>query len=164
MRRYAFPGLFILALVLALHTFTIAGLPATLDVERVEIVTAGGKSHVFEAAIADTIETRVRGLMFVTRLEPGRGMLFDFGAPGFVEMWMKNTPLSLDMLFIEAGGRIAHIEAQTRPFSTEIIPSPVEVLAVLEIVGGRSAELGIAPGDRVVHRLFPAPPEKQSAD
>jgi uncharacterized protein len=164
LRRYAFPGLFILALVLALHTFTIAGLPASLPVERVEIVTAGGHSHVFEAAIADTMETRMRGLMFVTRLEPWRGMLFDFGTPGIIEMWMKNTPLSLDMLFIEAGGRIVHIEAQTRPFSTELISSRRKVLAVLEIVGGRSAELGIAPGDRVVHRLFPAALEDQPAD
>jgi uncharacterized membrane protein (UPF0127 family) len=81
-------------------------------------------------------------------------MLFDFQAPQLVGMWMKNTPLSLDMLFIDAAGRIARIEARTRPFSTELISSGSEVLAVLEITGGRAAELGIAAGDRVAHRLF----------
>jgi uncharacterized protein len=155
LRRYLFPGLCVLALVLALHTMTLAsGIFATLALEKLEIVTADGARHEFQAYIADTPEARNRGLMYVTRLEPDHGMLFDFQAPQWVGMWMKNTPLSLDMLFIDAAGRIARIEARTRPFSTELISSGSEVLAVLEITGGRAAELGIAAGDRVAHRLF----------
>jgi uncharacterized protein len=160
MRRYLLPALFVIALVLALHTMTLAsGIAATLPVERVEVLTRDGSRHVFHAHLADTPEARARGLMYVTRLEPDRGMLFDFETPGVITMWMKNTPLSLDMLFIDAEGRIARIEARTRPFSKTVISSRTEVLAVLEINGGRAEQLGILPGDRVLHRLFPDPQE-----
>lgn len=155
MRRYLFPGLCFIALVLALHTMTLAsGVSGELPVSRVEIVTATGDRHAFSARIAATPETRQRGLMYVTRLEPDEGMLFDFESPRPVSMWMKNTPLSLDMLFIKADGQIARIVARTRPFSTELVSSGVEVRAVLEINGGRAAELGIAAGDRVLHPIF----------
>ena len=155
MRRYLFPGLCVIALVLALHTMTLAsGISAALPVETVTIVTADGARHEFQARLADTPETRGRGLMYVTRLEPDQGMLFDFAAPQLVGMWMKNTPLSLDMLFIDEAGRITRIEARTQPFSTTLISSETEVRAVLEINGGRAAELGIAAGDRVQHRIF----------
>ncbi len=157
MRRYVFPGLCIVALVMALHTLTIAsGIPAALAVEPLEIVTAGGTTRVFNAHVADTPEARSRGLMYVTRLEPDQAMLFDFEVPQVVTMWMKNTPLSLDMLFIDEHGLIAHIERRTRPFSTRLISSRSRVLAVLEIGGGRAEQLGIAVGDRVLHRIFPA--------
>lgn len=156
MRRYIFPGMCVIALVLALHTLTIAsGISAQLAVERIEIVTASGERHAFSAHLADSAEARARGLMYVTRLEPDRGMLFDFEAATVVTMWMKNTPLSLDMLFIDEQGVIARIAARTRPFSTELISSGTEVRAVLEINGGLAGQLGIAAGDRIVHRLFP---------
>jgi uncharacterized protein len=162
LRRYLLPALFVIALVLALHTMTLAsGITAALPVERVEILSADGARHVFHAHLADTPEARARGLMYVTKLEPDRGMLFDFETPGVVTMWMKNTPLSLDMLFIDADGRIARIEARTRPFSKTVISSRTEVLAVFEINGGRADQLGIAPGDRVLHRLFPEPQEER---
>jgi uncharacterized protein len=155
MRRYLFPGLCVIALVLALHTMTLAsGVSIELPVEQVEIVTANGDRHAFSAHIAATPEARRRGLMYVTRLEPDEGMLFDFESPRPVGMWMKNTPLSLDMLFIKTDGEIARIAARTHPFSTELISSGVEVRAVLEINGGRAAELGIAAGDRVQHPIF----------
>jgi uncharacterized membrane protein (UPF0127 family) len=155
MRRYLFPGLCVIALVLALHTMTLAsGISAALPVETVAIVSADGARHEFRAHLADTPETRERGLMYVTSIEPDQGMLFDFAAPRLVGMWMKNTPLSLDMLFIDEAGRIARIEARTRPFSTALISSETEVRAVLEINGGRAAELGIAAGDLVQHRIF----------
>lgn len=155
MRRYLFPGLCVIALVLALHTMTLAsGVSGELPVEQVEIVTAAGHRHAFSAHIAATPEARRRGLMYVTRLEPDEGMLFDFESPRPVGMWMKNTPLSLDMLFIAADGRIARIAARTRPFSTELISSGVEVRAVLEINGGRAAALGITAGDQVLHPIF----------
>lgn len=156
MRRYLFPGLCVIALIVALHTMTLSSAVATaLPVERVEIIKADGERHTFHAWLADTPETRARGLMHVTELAPDHGMLFDFETPRHVGMWMKNTPLSLDMLFIAATGRIARIEARTTPYSAELISSGTEVRAVLEINGGRAAELGILAGDQVVHRLFP---------
>jgi uncharacterized protein len=81
-------------------------------------------------------------------------MLFDFETPQRVTMWMKNTPLSLDMLFIDARGVIVRIAARTRPFSTEIIDSGQPVLAVLEVNAGITRKVGIAIGDRVEHRMF----------
>jgi uncharacterized protein len=156
LRRYLFPGCLVILLVLTLHTMTIAsGVSASLPVEPVEIVTAAGERHEFAAHIAATPEARARGLMYVTRLEADRGMLFDFESPQHVTMWMKNTPLPLDMLFIDERGVIARIAARTQPFSRNAIPSGTEVRAVLEINGGLAELLGIAPGDRVVHRLFP---------
>lgn len=155
MRRHLLPGLFVLVLVLGLHTMTIAaGVLSSLPVEPVEIISADGEQHSFIVYVADTPEARSRGLMYVTGLEPDRGMLFDFESPRHVHMWMKNTPLSLDMLFIDQHGVIARIEARTKPFSTEMIASGSEVRAVLELAGGTARKRGIAPGDRVVHRLF----------
>jgi len=158
MRRYLFPALCVIALVLALHTMTLASVDTTpASLERVTIQTSAGARHAFDVQLADTPETRRRGLMYVTELAPDRGMLFDFEAPRRVGMWMKNTPLSLDMLFIRADGTIARIEACTRPYSVALIESRSVVRAVLEINCGRAAALGIAAGDRVVHRLFPPP-------
>jgi len=155
MRRYLFPGLCVIVLVLALHTMTLASdMFVELPVEQVEVVTASGDRHLFRVHLAATPEARRRGLMYVTRLAPDAGMLFDFEVPRLVGMWMKNTPLPLDMLFIEADGIIARIAARTRPFSTETIPSGVEVRAVLELNGARAAELGITAGDRVLHPIF----------
>lgn len=155
MRRYLLPGLCVIALVLALHTMTLAsGTLGDLPLEQAAVVGADGEQHLFEIRLADTPEARTRGLMYVTALEPRHGMLFDFGETRQVGMWMKNTPLSLDMLFIDAAGVIRRVAAEARPFSTEIIRSGVPVRAVLEIRGGLAAELGIEPGDRVVHRIF----------
>lgn len=151
MRRYLLPGLLVMALVLGLHTMTIAsGVSDAMPVAQVEIVTAAGERHEFSAYLADTPETRYRGLMYVTRLGPEQGMLFDFETPRAVHMWMKNTPLSLDMLFIDEDGVITRIETHTRPFSTAIIASGSEVRGVLELNGGVTEKLGIAAGDRVV--------------
>jgi uncharacterized protein len=159
LRRYLLPGLLVIALVLALHTMTLAsGIAASTPLERVEIVAGDGSRHIFHVYLADTPESRARGLMYVTELAPDRGMLFDFGTPQVITMWMKNTPLSLDMLFIDAGGRIARVEARTRPFSKRVISSQAEVIAVLEINGGRAEQLGIGAGARVDHRLFSSAP------
>lgn len=82
-----------------------------------------------------------------------RGMLFDFGAPEEVRMWMKDTPLPLDMLFIRADGTIVRI-TKGEPFSTRTLPSGGPVLGVLEINGGLSERLGIKEGALVRHQLF----------
>lgn len=157
MLRCLLPGLLMPVLLAALHTFTLAsGIPAELAVEELSITTAGGQAHSFRVHVADTPESRRRGLMFVTRMAPDEGMLFDFGRSGPVSMWMKNTPLSLDMLFVEADGRILRIERETTPLSTQTVPSGGNVLAVVELLAGTTEKLGIEAGDRIGHRLFVA--------
>jgi uncharacterized membrane protein (UPF0127 family) len=123
------------------------------SLERVEIVTRSGV-HVFDVELAITDEQRSKGLMFRRELPQGRGMLFDFGAEGPVAMWMKNTYISLDMLFIRADGTIARIAENTVPHSEATIQSGPPVKAVLEVIAGTAKRLGIAPGDRVAHRIF----------
>ena len=81
-------------------------------------------------------------------------MLFDFIKPQIVSMWMKNTFIPLDMLFIGADGRIVHIAENTEPFSLKTITSPVPASAVLELKAGSAARWGIAIGDRVEHPIF----------
>lgn len=104
--------------------------------------------------MADTAPRREQGLMFVRQLPNDTGMLFIFERPGPVAMWMKNTFIPLDMLFIDAAGRIIHIAERTQPHSLETIDSHGAVTAVLEIAGGECARLGIGPGDIVRHATF----------
>ena len=111
----------------------------------------------FTVEIADTDATRARGLMFRQRLPEDRGMLFDFGKPRPASMWMKNTYIPLDMLFIRPDGTIAYIAENTTPQSLDIIGVREPVLAVLELAGGVTRKLGIRAGDMVHHRLFEKP-------
>jgi hypothetical protein len=158
MRHYALPGLCVGILLFALHTLTLAsGISPALPVEPLEFVTADGARHAFRVHVAATPEERSRGLKYVTRMAPDQGMLFDFGAPRPVTMWMQHTPLSLDMVFVDAGGSVVRIEPRTTPFSTALIASGKEVLAVVELLAGTCARLDIRPGDRVEHRLFQPP-------
>ncbi len=125
-----------------------------LRTEPLEIVTAQGVAH-FKVEIADTDGTRERGLMYRTSLKPDAGMLFIFTPAQPVYFWMKNTYIPLDMLFIDPSGHIANIAANTTPFSETPVPSAGAVTAVLEIAGGRAAQLGVKPGDEVRQRIFP---------
>jgi uncharacterized membrane protein (UPF0127 family) len=109
----------------------------------------------FQVELAITPEQRRQGLMFRESLDPDRGMLFDFGRTGPVTMWMRNTYVSLDMLFIDDDGRIHRIAADTQPLSDAVIGSGGPVRAVLELPAGTSAEQGIKVGDLVVHPMFP---------
>ncbi|MGE7205705.1 DUF192 domain-containing protein [Sphingomonas sp. NPDC019816] len=119
----------------------------------VTIRTAQG-AHVFQVERARTAGEQAQGLMYRTDLMPDGGMLFapyppDGTAPRAASFWMKNTPTALDILFIRADGTIARIAENTVPFSEAPVPSGEPVAAVLELVGGRSAELGISEGDTV---------------
>lgn len=119
----------------------------------VTIESAGGK-HVFDVELASTPAAQQQGLMYRTDIAENGGMLFapypaEGGGPREASFWMKNTPSPLDILFIRADGTIARIAENTIPFSEDQIPSGEPVAAVLEIRGGRSAELGISPGDKV---------------
>jgi uncharacterized membrane protein (UPF0127 family) len=123
------------------------------DQQSLEIISKNGV-HVFAVEIAITDKERARGLMYRSELPEGRGMLFDFSPEQDVSMWMQNTYVSLDMIFIRADGSILRIAENTEPRSERIISSGGRVRAVLEVVAGTAKKLGIAPGDRVAHPLF----------
>ena len=99
--------------------------------------------------MARTPEEQSHGLMDRQSLAPDRGMIFPYAPAQPVAFWMKNTYIPLDMIFVSPGGRILRIEPNTVPLSLEPVGSGDAVEAVLEIAGGRSAELGIAAGDLV---------------
>jgi hypothetical protein len=121
---------------------------------RVEVVTAAGARTAFAVELAATPEQLERGLMFRSRLDSGEGMLFDFGAARPVAMWMKNTLIPLDMLFIDRGGRVIHVEEYAVPGSLQPRGPSAPVLAVLELAGGTARRLKLGVGDRVEHPLF----------
>lgn len=116
-------------------------------------VEGAGRRHVFRAEVADTAEEQAQGLMFRTNLPDDFAMLFapypPTGAPREASFWMKNTPSPLDILFIRADGTVARIAENTVPMSEAPVTSGEPVAAVLEVRGGRTAELGIGEGDRV---------------
>lgn len=120
-------------------------------------IEASGKRFEFQVELAVTPAERARGLMFRASLAEDHGMLFDFGHPQPVAMWMRNTYIPLDILFIRGDGSISRIARDAQPLSDTIIDSTEPVRAVLELRGGRTAKLGIKPGDRVLHPLFEQP-------
>jgi uncharacterized membrane protein (UPF0127 family) len=142
----------IVASVAALCVFT--GIEArAASIQSLEIVTKSGV-QVFSVEIATTEEEKTTGLMYRKELADGKGMLFDFSPEQEVSMWMKNTYISLDMIFIRADGRILRIAQNTEPLSTRIIPSGGLAKGVLEVIAGTAQKYGIQPGDRVAHPLF----------
>lgn len=141
------------ALAVALLLLPFAAPTQAADTETLEIVSKSGV-HVFAVEVMRTPEEKAKGLMFRRELPDGRGMLFDFSPEQNVSMWMKNTYLSLDMIFVRADGRILRIAEHTTPESEAIIPAGGPVRGVLEVIAGTSKKLGIAAGDRVAHPLF----------
>jgi uncharacterized membrane protein (UPF0127 family) len=121
--------------------------------EPLTIAGASGR-HAFQVEVARNDAERAQGLMYRRSLAPDRGMLFDFARVQPISMWMQNTFIPLDMIFIRADGSIARIAENAEPLSTRTIPSGEPVLAVLEVIGGTAARLGVKPGDRVEHPLF----------
>ena len=122
--------------------------------QAVVTIESGSARHVFKVDVARTPQEQQRGLMFRTGIPADSGMLFapypaEGGGPREASFWMKDTPSPLDIIFIRADGTIAHIAENTVPFSTDQVRSGEPVAAVLEINGGRSAELGISVGDKV---------------
>jgi len=121
--------------------------------QPLEIVTKSGVQF-FSVEMATTEEEKTTGLMYRKELPDGKGMLFDFSPEQQVSMWMKNTYISLDMIFIRADGRILRIAENTEPQSTSIISSGGLAKGVLEVIAGTAKKYGIQPGDRVGHPLF----------
>jgi uncharacterized membrane protein (UPF0127 family) len=142
------------AMAAALVFYAFAGVGAeAASVQPLEIITKSGV-QVFSVEMATTEQEKETGLMYRKELADGKGMLFDFSPEQQVSMWMKNTYISLDMIFIRADGRILRIAENTEPESTRIISSGGLAKGVLEVIAGTARKYGIAPGDRVAHPLF----------
>jgi len=125
----------------------------TLPQSLLTIQTAKGPAR-FTVERATTSQQQQTGLMSRKTLAPNAGMLFDFVTERPQSFWMKNTLIPLDMVFIKADGTIVRIAANTTPLSEDPVPSYEPVRVVLEIPGGRAAELGMQPGDRAIHPIF----------
>jgi uncharacterized protein len=122
--------------------------PGALDEVALTIAARSG-THRFTVEVARTQDEQARGLMFRRSLAPDRGMIFPYNPPRQVAFWMKNTLIPLDMVFIRPDGTIGRIASNAVPMSLEPVPSIDPVSAVLEIAGGRAAELGFKEGDKV---------------
>lgn len=112
-------------------------------------IRSKGEKHVFSVWVATTPQQQSQGLMFVRDLPADRGMLFTASQPRVFTMWMKNTYIPLDMVFIAADGRIAKIAARTTPHSLDLVSSDKPVVATLELKGGEAARRGLRVGDAV---------------
>ena len=127
---------------------------ARMRTGELQIEKAAGGSVPIKIEIAESEQEKSTGLMFRTKLADGEGMLFNYGKAFEVTMWMRNTYIPLDMVFIRPDGIIHRIETKTEPLSDRVIASHGDVSAVLEIPGGAADRLGIKPGDRVRHEAF----------
>jgi uncharacterized protein len=121
--------------------------------ETLKLITAGAV-HTINVEVTETAAEKAQGLMFRSRLADTSGMLFFYEEPQEITMWMRNTYIPLDMVFIRADGIVHRIEANTEPLSENIVGSKGDVTACLELAGGAAARLGLKPGDRVEHRFF----------
>jgi uncharacterized membrane protein (UPF0127 family) len=138
--------------------FLVAGGAASARATELQTLEIASKTgvHPFAVEMAISPDEKATGLMFRRDLPEGRGMLFDFQYDQNVAFWMKNTYISLDMIFIRADGTILRIAENTEPLSERQVPSGGPVRAVLEVIAGTAKKLGIAPGDRVAHPIFRA--------
>lgn len=119
-----------------------------LPVIPLTVASASG-THTFKVEVAESMIAQGKGLMFRTKLGPDEGMIFPMDPPRAASFWMRNTVISLDLIFIAPDGRISNIAANAVPYDETPLLSIGKVKGVLEIPGGRAAELGIAPGDKV---------------
>jgi hypothetical protein len=126
---------------------------ATFNRSKLRVVTKSGK-HEFIVEIAVTDRQHAQGLMFRQSLAKNAGMLFDYKVPTSITMWMKNTYIPLDMIFIGNDGRVINVVQRAIPFSENVISSLGKARGVLEVNGGTASRLGIMPGDKILHRIF----------
>ena len=117
-------------------------------------VVSEDAAHTFMIERAVTLDQQARGMMFRESMDADSGMLFEFDEPKIATIWMKNTPLPLDIIFVRSNGKILKIEHMAQPYKLRSASSEAIVAAVLELQGGRSKELGIKPGDVVKHAFF----------
>lgn len=132
-------------------------IPSDQSADSSLIIETSSGVHVFSVELADTEERRRTGLMFREDLALDSGMLFDFESPRVITMWMRNTPLPLDMIFIGPGGRVVSVAENTVPFSEAIVSSRYPASSVFEVNAGTAKRIGIKVGDTVSHPIFEAP-------
>ncbi len=132
---------------------------AEFETSALSIVTKNGRAYDFVVEVAESAEQRAQGLMFREALAPDAGMLFIYPSDRIPQMWMRNTPIPLDMLFLDEGGNVLATANNAVPFSEAIISPGIPALAVLELPGDAIERLGIKPGDRVLHPLLGASAE-----
>lgn len=149
-RMMAAAGAVVMALAAGASAQSLVAFPHS----RAEVVTGSGQRHAFAVELASSPEQLAQGLMYRRTLAADAGMLFDFGMDKPVSMWMRNTLIPLDMLFLAADGRVVGIKQRAVPGSLDIISAPEPVRGVLEVNGGTAQRLGLAVGDRVVHPMF----------
>src|ERR1700758_3373725 len=137
----------------SLFTFSARAQLQRFETSALTIVSATGP-HRFTVEVAETPAQMEQGLMFRKTMAPDAGMLFDYKTPTVATMWMRNTLIPLDMLFVDSQGRIVNIHQRAVPQSEEIIAAAAPVRAVIELNGGTAARLGIEPGDQVLHPIF----------
>jgi uncharacterized protein len=125
-----------------------------LPKQQIVIVSNGGQRHTFNVEMATTLEEQTTGLMFRKTVPPDGGMLFVWDSPRASQMWMKNTFVPLDMVFIRADGTIDSIAEDTVPHSLRVVSSHGPVVATLELAGGTTERLGITVGDKVLGPMF----------
>jgi len=144
----------LMLIVLTLACGVVArGATAQEKLEELTVVTSSG-THPFSVEVMRTGQQRERGLMFRRFLPQDRGMLFDFKSEQPIMMWMKNTYLPLDMIFISRSGKVVRIAQNTEPLSERIVASGAPAYAVLEVNAGTSMKIGLEIGDKIRHPLF----------
>lgn len=142
------------AAFLALAAVALASLPAlAVDDAPLTIETATG-THEYRVELALSPQERAVGLMNRESMADDHGMLFRFDMVRPITMWMKNTLIPLDMIFIREDGTVAGFHENAEPLSEDVIASPEPVLYVLELNGGKATEIGLAVDDRVRHPLI----------
>jgi len=143
----------VVAIAASLFAFLAGAQLQRFATSELTIVSSTGP-HRFTVEIAESPAQMEQGLMFRRTMAPDAGMLFDYKAPTLATMWMRNTLIPLDMLFVDAQGRIVNIRERAVPQSLDVIAAASPVRAVIELNGGTAARLGIAPGDQVRHPIF----------
>lgn len=124
-----------------------------LEKQPLTFVTANGK-HTITVEVADTEQARTTGLMFRRSIGADEGMIFVYADDEVITMWMKNTYIPLDMIFVRSNGVIHRIETDTEPLSERVIDSGGKVRAVIEMMAGSAERLGLKPGDKVLYPAF----------
>lgn len=146
-------GVALFVLVVAVMSIFALRAQAGMRQDKLMLVTASGERTI-AIEIAESAQEKALGLMFRTSLADGHGMLFPYDTPQDVTMWMRNTYIPLDMVFIRGDGTVHRIEAGAEPMSERVISAGAPVTAVLELAAGSAARLGLKPGDKVRYKHF----------
>lgn len=141
----------------ACATASEAGVPQQLPLTPLAIQTATG-THAFQVQVAASNAEKETGLMFRASMPADEGMIFDYGAAQTVYIWMKNTLIPLDLIYIRSDGTVSSVYEGAQPGDLTPRGSKEPVVAVLELNAGAADRIGLAPGDRVLHAIFGTAP------